>query len=136
MGVGLGRAPANHAGDGAGPIERDSATGRTRPRRSSVLRLMRRLDTGFEIREGDRGVAVMGRDAAFKRTLILADLLAALTALGLAAAAGGDALTPAAAALLPIFVLAGKSAGLYDRDEHVLAKGTLDEATSLFHVAT
>jgi exopolysaccharide biosynthesis polyprenyl glycosylphosphotransferase len=100
------------------------------------VRFKRRLDPAFEIREGERGGAVVGRDAAFKRALVASDILAALGALALVAGVGHDALRPAALALLPLVVLAGKTAGLYDRDEHVLGKGTLDEATSLFHVAT
>ncbi|MFL5828103.1 MAG: exopolysaccharide biosynthesis polyprenyl glycosylphosphotransferase [Thermoleophilaceae bacterium] len=99
------------------------------------MRFRRRTDPGFEIREGLPRGAALGRDAAFKRALVTADMLAALGALVLVAIAGNDPLQPAAVALLPLLVIASKTSGLYDRDEHVLGKGTLDEATSLFHVA-
>ncbi|HEX8854017.1 MAG TPA: sugar transferase [Thermoleophilaceae bacterium] len=136
MGVGLGRAPAEGYTDAPGGQTREEiGPGRFRGRRSSLVLFKRRPDPAFEIREGDRDVAVLGRDATFKRALVAADLLAALAALVFIAGVGGDTLQPGALALLPLVVLASKTAGLYDRDEHVLGKGTLDEATSLFHVA-
>ena len=38
-------------------------------------------------------------------------------------------------AFLPVFVLLAKMAGLYDRDQYVLHKTTLDEAPALVGVA-
>jgi exopolysaccharide biosynthesis polyprenyl glycosylphosphotransferase len=49
---------------------------------------------------------------------------------------GDDALQPATLAALPLVVLVAKFTGLYDRDELVLNKTTLDEAPALFHLAT
>jgi exopolysaccharide biosynthesis polyprenyl glycosylphosphotransferase len=43
---------------------------------------------------------------------------------------------PGALLLLPLIVAVAKVAGLYDRDENLLSKTTLDELPTLFHVAT
>jgi exopolysaccharide biosynthesis polyprenyl glycosylphosphotransferase len=76
------------------------------------------------------------RDAIFRRSLILADVLAALAGLALVAHFGGGRLTWMALAALPVVVLAAKLMGLYDRDELVFHKSTLDEAPLLLHLAT
>jgi exopolysaccharide biosynthesis polyprenyl glycosylphosphotransferase len=49
---------------------------------------------------------------------------------------GGDRVTLALAAAIPLVVLVSKVAGLYDRDEHLLHKTTLDEAPAIFQLAT
>ena len=49
---------------------------------------------------------------------------------------GDDALQPATLVALPLVVLVAKFTGLYDRDELVLNKTTLDEAPALFSLAT
>ena len=49
---------------------------------------------------------------------------------------GDDALTLAAFAALPIVVLIAKVDGLYDRDDLLLRKTTLDEVPELFRLAT
>jgi exopolysaccharide biosynthesis polyprenyl glycosylphosphotransferase len=49
---------------------------------------------------------------------------------------GGDRLTWATLALPPLFVVVCKAAGLYDRDEHLLHKTTLEEVPTLFAIAT
>ncbi|HEY0633239.1 MAG TPA: sugar transferase [Thermoleophilaceae bacterium] len=88
------------------------------------------------IREGDRPAVVVARDAYFRRTLAVADIAAAATAiLAVIAAVGG---TPqwSLVATLPLVVLASKLGGLYDRDEHLLRKTTLEEAPALFQTAT
>jgi exopolysaccharide biosynthesis polyprenyl glycosylphosphotransferase len=88
------------------------------------------------IREGDRPDAVVTRDAYFRRTLAVADMLAAAAAIvAVIIAAGG---TPRWGVLvaLPLVVLASKLAGLYDRDEHLLRKTTLEEAPALLQTAT
>ena len=48
----------------------------------------------------------------------------------------GDMVTPLVVAGAPLIVLIGKVVGLYDRDELLLRKNTLDEAPKLFQVAT
>ncbi|MEA2176996.1 MAG: hypothetical protein QOG77_293, partial [Solirubrobacteraceae bacterium] len=48
----------------------------------------------------------------------------------------GDRLKLTGLLVLPLVAVAGKLMGLYDRDELVLSKTTLDEAPALFHLAT
>jgi exopolysaccharide biosynthesis polyprenyl glycosylphosphotransferase len=49
---------------------------------------------------------------------------------------GPDRLTPAALAAAPLAVLVSKAIGLYDRDDLLLSKTTLNEAPALFNLAT
>ncbi|HEX8157761.1 MAG TPA: exopolysaccharide biosynthesis polyprenyl glycosylphosphotransferase [Solirubrobacteraceae bacterium] len=89
------------------------------------------------IREGrcDRDVRV--REAVFRRSLALADVVAAGVALVLwVAVVGDDGLRPVAVLALPLVVIAGKAHGLYDRDELVVNKTTIDQAPALFQCAT
>jgi exopolysaccharide biosynthesis polyprenyl glycosylphosphotransferase len=80
---------------------------------------------------------VRHRDAAYRRTLAVADLVSALAALTLGVAVfGDDSLTLAVLVFVPLILVVGKSLGLYDRDEHLLRKTTLEEAPKLFQVAT
>jgi exopolysaccharide biosynthesis polyprenyl glycosylphosphotransferase len=73
----------------------------------------------------------------YRRCLGAADLIAAALALVLALTIfGDDGLRPATLVALPLVVLVAKFAGLYDRDELVLNKTTLDEAPALFNLAT
>jgi exopolysaccharide biosynthesis polyprenyl glycosylphosphotransferase len=88
------------------------------------------------IREGDRPAVVVARDAYFRRTLAAADIAAAGTALLAVIGAAGGTPRWTLVAVLPLIVLAGKLGGLYDRDEHLLRKTTLDEAPALFQTAT
>jgi exopolysaccharide biosynthesis polyprenyl glycosylphosphotransferase len=90
-----------------------------------------------EIPEGGYTQATYRRDAIYRRSLALADALSAGIALVVGVLLlGSDTVSPAALAAIPAVVLVGKVAGLYDRDEHLLKKGTLDEAPQLFWVAT
>ena len=64
-------------------------------------------------------------------------MLAATLALALCVAmVGDDQLRPAAIAIPIGLVVAAKAIGLYDRDQHVLHKSTLDEVPALFGLAT
>ncbi|MGO9899316.1 MAG: exopolysaccharide biosynthesis polyprenyl glycosylphosphotransferase [Solirubrobacteraceae bacterium] len=94
-------------------------------------------ETGRAIREGDPRAEVARRDAIFRRTLAHADVLAAAGAvlLSVVVLAG---LTPRPLALLSLalVVLAGKLMGLYDRDELLVNRATLDEAPRLLQLAT
>ncbi len=81
--------------------------------------------------------AVGRRDAMYRRCLATSDVVSAGFALVLALTIfGDDALRLATVVALPLVVLVAKFTGLYDRDELVLNKTTLDEAPALFSLAT
>jgi len=82
--------------------------------------------------------ACMRRDAIFRRTLLVADVIAISAAFILTVALAGRPLhlTWAALAGIPILVVVAKLTGLYDRDETLLRKTTLDEAPKLLQLAT
>src|SRR4051812_2724023 len=87
--------------------------------------------------EGTRGASdeAQRRDAVFRRLLAAADVLsatAALTFIGLAMAP--ELLAPWTLVALPLIVLTAKTMGLYDRDELVLHKTTLNDAPGLFQL--
>ena len=102
-------------------------TPRARPIRPPDLR---------DIREGQSTQTVLHRDARVRRLLAVADVVAATLALGAALLVGGE--SPGVAALVapPFVVLFCKLGRLYDRDEHVVRKSTLDQAPALFQIAT
>ena len=91
-----------------------------------------------EIPEGLCTEASKSRDATYRRLLALADVVSAATALliGVEWLGDTDTLTPLAFAALPLVLVVGKVANLYERDEHLIKKTTLDEAPQLFRVAT
>jgi exopolysaccharide biosynthesis polyprenyl glycosylphosphotransferase len=82
--------------------------------------------------------ACMRRDALFRRLLVVADVVALVGAFVLTVELSRRslALTWAAVAGVPILVVCAKLTGLYDRDETLLRKTTLDEAPKLFQLAT
>jgi exopolysaccharide biosynthesis polyprenyl glycosylphosphotransferase len=81
-------------------------------------------------------VAVLEREGLYRRLLALADVVAASVALALTVMVlGSDRFRLGALVVLPIVVLVSKVLGLYDRDELVLRKTTLDEAPAMFQVA-
>jgi exopolysaccharide biosynthesis polyprenyl glycosylphosphotransferase len=94
--------------------------------------------TGLGIPQGRGTLASMRRDARYRRLLGAADLssvvIAAYTAITLLGQ--GDSLRLAAFAALPIVLVIGKAIGLYDRDESLLTKTTLEEAPKVFQVAS
>jgi exopolysaccharide biosynthesis polyprenyl glycosylphosphotransferase len=80
---------------------------------------------------------IRGREALNRAALATADVVAALLAvLGAGAVFGENRIPLEALALLPLVLLAGKVSGLYDRDDVVLSKATLDETPALFQLAT
>jgi exopolysaccharide biosynthesis polyprenyl glycosylphosphotransferase len=88
--------------------------------------------------EGASDRVVLRRDAVFRRSLATVDMLAVAVALlvALGVVGGGDVkINPVAVLLLPLVVLACKAAGLYDRDQHLLRKTTIDETPSVFHIS-
>jgi len=78
-----------------------------------------------------------GRDAFYRRGLAVADVVAIVLALTLAAGLVGPGVTVTGLALSAVLVVAlSKLLGLYDRDELVLAKTTLEETPAILNLAT
>ncbi len=77
------------------------------------------------------------RDRTYRRALAISDAAAMCLALFIAIGSfGGEVPRVSALLAIPVVVLIAKTIGLYDRDELLLRKTTLDEAPQLFHVAT
>ncbi len=98
----------------------------------------RRRSTPLQITEARGPAASMRRDALFRRTLLLADTVAIVGAFVLTVALSSRSLQLTWAGILgvPILLIGAKLFGLYDRDETLLRKTTLDEAPKLFQAAT
>jgi exopolysaccharide biosynthesis polyprenyl glycosylphosphotransferase len=80
---------------------------------------------------------VARRERTYRLLLATADAAAALLALYIAVTViGDDRLRPAALLAVPIVVVASKLIGLYDRDELVVKKTTLEESASLFQLSS
>ncbi|HEX4365063.1 MAG TPA: hypothetical protein VHZ75_10980, partial [Solirubrobacteraceae bacterium] len=89
------------------------------------------------IAEGESHPEVAHRDAIYRRCLAIADIIAAAFALTLCISIlGDDRLRPLTILALPLVVVAGKLKGLYDRDELLINKTTIDQAPELFQLAT
>ena len=90
------------------------------------------------IREGMRSVTTKRRQAIYRRSLALADMVAAGLALVLCVGvlSADDSLHIETLLALPLVVLVGKIQRIYERDELVLNKSTIDEAPKLFQLAT
>ncbi|MGA9875037.1 MAG: sugar transferase [Solirubrobacteraceae bacterium] len=97
-----------------------------------------RPEDSFELAEARKQPASNRRDWLFRRTLVLADVAAIVGAFTLTVMLSSRSIqiTWAGIAALPILLLGAKLYGLYDRDEMLLRKTTLDEAPKLFQVAT
>jgi exopolysaccharide biosynthesis polyprenyl glycosylphosphotransferase len=86
-----------------------------------------------------RGPGVcLRRDALFRRLLVVGDVVAVVGAFLLTVVLShrSVAVTWAGLAGVPVLVVCAKLSGLYDRDETLLRKTTLDEAPALFQLAT
>ena len=82
-------------------------------------------------------IAVARRDAIFRRTLATGDAVAGVIAAILTnTVVGTEQPDLATLAAVPLIVVLGKVIGLYDRQESVVRKSTLDEAPVLFQLAT
>jgi exopolysaccharide biosynthesis polyprenyl glycosylphosphotransferase len=106
--------------------------------RGASLVLGRRRGMGPGIDEVRGPAASMRRDAVFRRLLVVADVLAMVLAFVLTVELSNRSiqLTWAGIAAVPILVVCAKLTGLYDRDETLMRKTTLDEAPKLFQLAT
>lgn len=110
--------------------DRGDSRGFRRSRSRAVLR-------SSPITEGDVAPVTSGRDVRYRWTLIAVDaLVAVLVVLLLLPAVAGSREPLVAIVAAPLLIGLNKLHGLYDRDELVLNKTTLDEAPSLFQAAT
>ncbi|HEX2231869.1 MAG TPA: sugar transferase [Thermoleophilaceae bacterium] len=100
--------------------------------------LRRPAPAGESIPEGGTDSAVLRRDTRYRRLLALADAASAAAAvlLGVMLLGSGDSVAPWMLGAVLLAIVVAKTLGLYDRDEHVLNKTTLDEAPLVFQVAT
>jgi exopolysaccharide biosynthesis polyprenyl glycosylphosphotransferase len=91
-----------------------------------------------QITEARGPAASMRRDALFRRSLLVADVVAVAAAFTLTVGLSSRSLqlTWASVAAIPILLVGAKLTGLYDRDETLLRKTTLDEFPRLFQLAT
>jgi exopolysaccharide biosynthesis polyprenyl glycosylphosphotransferase len=101
----------------------------------AVVRLDSRRGTPLEV---SRPEATIRREWLFRRSLLLADVLAIVLAFVLTVELSSRSLqlTWMSIVGLPILLVGAKMLGLYDRDETLLRKTTLDEAPKLLEVAT
>lgn len=80
---------------------------------------------------------IRARDATYRRSLAAADVAAAISSLLLAITiTGNGTMHWRAIVIAPVLILVAKVIGLYDHDNLVLRKPTLDEAPVLFEMAT
>jgi exopolysaccharide biosynthesis polyprenyl glycosylphosphotransferase len=82
--------------------------------------------------------ASLRRDAIFRRALAVADVAAAYCALVFAitvVSAWSVSVNPAVALVAPFVLIVSKAIGLYDRDQHVLRKTTIDEVPSILQLS-
>jgi exopolysaccharide biosynthesis polyprenyl glycosylphosphotransferase len=103
----------------------------------SGRRFARRADDGVAPappRPEVLSVEIMRRSAVVRRSLALADLLAAMTALLVVALTSDRTFNPAMFLLAVVVLFAAKVSRLYDRDEVRLRKSTLEEVPSLFQL--
>ena len=87
-------------------------------------------------REGAHSEEAQQRDARFRRALASADVLAGAVAILVLVVGLGTTPGPVVVLMLPLVVALAKVAGLYDRDDSLLGKSTLDEVPALFQLAT
>jgi exopolysaccharide biosynthesis polyprenyl glycosylphosphotransferase len=103
--------------------------------RRRTLRVSRSI--AGRLSEAPAASAIAVRERKYRRALAYADAIAAFAALYVAVVLlGDDRLRVASVLSMPIVVVVSKVMGLYDRDEVVLNKTTLDECPALFQLAT
>jgi len=90
------------------------------------------------VADGIEPEAARRRDRSYRRLLGVADVIAMTLSLTICIPLLGrhDALTPLVATGAVLIVVLSKVLNLYDRDELLIHKNTLDEAPKLFQVAT
>jgi exopolysaccharide biosynthesis polyprenyl glycosylphosphotransferase len=97
------------------------------------------LDTAsaLELVEGQAIPAVATRERRYRHALAIADATAAVGAVvATMALVGGYTLAPLVLLVVPLIIFVAKTQGLYDRDELVIRKSTLNEFPRLVNLAT
>lgn len=112
--------------------QEDTALGRIAGPSVNLLPPVEREDIAVEPRRR----LTLERESTFRRSLALADATAVSVSLAVTALLAETTLDWAFLAAPLIFVLLAKSSGVYDRDQHLLHKTTLDEVPALFGLAT
>jgi len=99
---------------------------------------IRRRPSAQQITEARGPAASLRRDALFRRMLLGADVIAIAGTFVLVTQLSSRSLQLTWLSLvgLPLLLVGAKLFGLYDRDETLLRKTTLDEVPKLFHLAT
>ncbi|MBA3585367.1 MAG: hypothetical protein H0W36_12725, partial [Gemmatimonadetes bacterium] len=92
-------------------------------------------DEAATVPEGRADPSMLRRDSRYRRLLALADAGAAALSVLVVFVLPAQDPSPVAFLVVPFVVLAAKVFGLYDRDQHVLHKTTLDEAPSIVQVS-
>ena len=87
------------------------------------------------IREGQSRANITSRERLHRRALAIADGVAVALALTLTTLAADGSFELTALAVAPLIVIANKVGGLYDRDDLVLHKTTLDDAPRLLQIS-
>jgi exopolysaccharide biosynthesis polyprenyl glycosylphosphotransferase len=109
---------------------------RVDPPRKRFSSLFGRATELGAFREGEHSRVVLERDARFRRALAAADVIAVTVTMAALLTVRGVLPRPGVVLLLPLVIVVAKIAGLYDRDENLLSKTTIDELPALFQVAT
>jgi len=86
------------------------------------------------ITEGFTTPSVRGREHVYRWALGIADAVAAVLVIAGVVALAGGGFEPVVLVAVPLILLMNKVAGLYDRDELVLNKTTLDEVPTLLQI--
>jgi exopolysaccharide biosynthesis polyprenyl glycosylphosphotransferase len=91
--------------------------------------------TTLAIEEGQPRKQTLVREGLHRRALIAADVIAAALAMTITWYLAGVHVRPIVFAALPAVMLMNKAAGLYDRDELVLHKTTLEDTPALLQIS-
>ena len=122
-----------------GPTRKPERRTSLRPWLSSGRRFARRAVAQVDsaVVDGEPPQRARRRDATYRRTIAVADALAMTAAVIVAVPLMGDDVLQPAAVLLPLTtIVVSKIAGLYDRDEILLRKTTLEEAPAILQIGT
>jgi exopolysaccharide biosynthesis polyprenyl glycosylphosphotransferase len=121
-----------------GPVFPASVERRPAQRRTRFRRGLLRGSAGPAFLVETRSREAVGhRERMFRRALVGADALAGLLVVGLATRVfGSDGPGWIGLTLLPLIVVINATSGLYNRDELLLRKSTLDEGPAVFQAAT